>query len=118
MRFWAPNSRASGCRSNGASTRRENVNRRSFGQSGCGDLPAGVYVGVIDGSAEVTNLADRILIAAGQYSLLSRPTSNPGLVFTSPQVLAGPGAKEMGQTAHAVCPSNNKSAARRGGFIL
>lgn len=74
-----------------------NVDDCSTTAEGCGDLPPGVYVGVTDGSVEVTNPAGRMVLGAGQYSVVPRnqaprPTSNPGLVFTPPAAFAGPGA--------------------------
>ena len=73
-----------------------NVDDCSTTAEGCGDLPPGVYVGVSDGSVEVTNPAGRVVLGAGQYSVVPRnqaprPTANPGLVFTPPQAFSGPG---------------------------
>ena len=53
-------------------------------------------IGVTDGSVEVTNPAGRVVLGAGQYSVVPRnqaprPTANPGLVFTPPQAFSGPG---------------------------
>ena len=74
-----------------------NVDDCATTAAGCGDLPPGVYVGVTDGSVEVTNPEGRMVIGAGQYSIVPRnqaprPTANPGLVFTPPSAFSGPGA--------------------------
>ena len=74
-----------------------NVDDCATTAAGCGDLPPGVYVGVTDGSVEVSNPAGNMVIGVGQYSIVPRnqaprPTANPGLAFTPPAAFAGPGA--------------------------
>ncbi len=66
-----------------------NVDDCSGGGEGCKGVEAGVYVGVSNGSVELTNPEGRIIVQAGQFSRVARgfaprPISNPGLQFTPP----------------------------------
>ncbi|MBM3856305.1 MAG: FecR domain-containing protein, partial [Verrucomicrobia bacterium] len=74
-----------------------NVDDCVEGSTGCGNLPPGVYVGVTDGSVEVSNPAGRMVVGTGQFSVIGRnaaprETTNPGLAFTPPPAFSAPGA--------------------------
>lgn len=59
------------------------------GGEGCAGVEPGIYVGVSNGSVELSNAEGRMLLRAGQFSRVARgvaprPVANPGFLFTPP----------------------------------
>jgi hypothetical protein len=66
-----------------------NVDDCVGGGEGCSGVEPGIYVGVSNGSVELSNAEGRMLLRAGQFSRVARgfaprSVSNPGFLFTPP----------------------------------